>query len=138
MKTKKWLNFWTLSLALMAGIVFTGCSNMNNSRIDLSANEQQKEEAFNQILNNQELLNEFMNEMMANNNSMTLMMENGQFMTHMFNPENLDHMRQHNPEMDNQMMDHMMNMMERDTSLARNWNNRMQGRGGMMQKRNNQ
>ena len=132
MKIKKRMILWALSLTLIAGIVFTSCSNTNNSRIDLSANEQQKEEAFNQILNNQELLNEFMNEMMDNNNSMNLMMENGQFMNHMFNPENLDRMRQHNPEMDNQMMDNMMNIMVRDTSLARKWNKRMKGHGGMM------
>jgi hypothetical protein len=53
MKIKKRMIFWALSLTLMAGIVFASCSNTNNSRIDLSANEQQKEEAFNQILNNQ-------------------------------------------------------------------------------------
>lgn len=138
MKIKKRMILWALSLALMAGIVFTSCSNTNNSRIDLSSSEQQKEEAFNQILNNQVLLNEFMNKMMEHNNSMNWMMENGQFMNHMFNPENLDRMRQHNPEMDNQMMDNMMNMMQRDTSFARNWNKRMQGHGGMMPNRNNQ
>lgn len=138
MKIKKRIYFLTLSLTLMAGIVFTSCSDMSNSRIDLTANEQQKEEAFNQILNTQELLNEFMNKMMEHNNSMNWMMENGQFMNHMFNMENLDHMRQHNPEMDNQMMDNMMNMMERDTSFARSWNKRMQGHGGMMPNRNNQ
>jgi len=138
MKIKKRIYFLTLSLTLMAGIVFASCSDMSNSRIDLTANEQQKEEAFNQILNTQELLNEFMNKMMEHNNSMNWMMENGQFMNHMFNPENLDRMRQHNPETDNQMMDNMMNMMERDTSFARNWNKRMQGHGGMMPNRNNQ
>jgi len=75
---------------------------------------------------------------MENNNSMNWMMENGQFMNHMFNPENLDYVRQHNSGMDNQMMDNMMNMIVRDTSLARKWNNRMQGHGGMMQNRTNQ
>jgi hypothetical protein len=38
-------------------------------------------------------------------------------------------MRQHNPEIDN----HMMKMMDRDTSFAREWNNRMHERNPMNQ-----
>jgi hypothetical protein len=43
MEIKKRMIFWTLSLTLIAGTVFASCSNTNNSRIDLSANAQQKE-----------------------------------------------------------------------------------------------
>ncbi len=133
MKTKKKMNFWAFSLALMIGILVSSCSDMNNAKIDLSANEQQKEEAFNQILNNQELMNDFMNEMMTQPTSMNWMMENGQFMNHMFNQDNMDYMREHNPEIDNHMMNNMMNMMNRDTSFAREWNNRMHERNPMNQ-----
>ena len=133
MKTKKKMNFWAFILTLMIGILVSSCSDMNNSKIDLSANEQQKEEAFNQILNNQELMNDFMNEMMTQPNSMNWMMENGQFMNHMFNQDNMDYMREHNPEIDNHMMNNMMNMIDRDTSFAREWNNRMHERNPMNQ-----
>jgi len=133
MKTKKKMNFWTFSLALMMVILVSSCSDMNNAKINLSANEQQKEEAFNQILNNQELMNDFMNEMMTQPTSMNWMMENGQFMNHMFNQDNMDYMRQHNPEIDNHMMNNMMYMMDRDTSIAREWNNRMHERNPMNQ-----
>ncbi len=131
MKTKKKMNFWTFCLALMIGIFVLSCSDMNNTKIDLSANEQQKEEAFSQILNNRELMNDFMNEMMTQPNSMNWMMENGQFMNHMFSQDNVNYMREHNPEIDNHMMNNMMNMMDRDTSLAREWNNRMHHRNPM-------
>ena len=133
MKTKKKMNFWAFILTLMIGILVSSCSDMNNVKIDLSANEQQKEEAFNQILNNQELMNDFMNEMMTQPNSMNWMMENGQFMNHMFNQDNMDYMREHNPEIDNHMMNNMMNMIDRDTSFAREWNNRMHERNPMNQ-----
>ncbi len=133
MKTKKKMNFWAFSLALMMVILVSSCSDMNNSKIDLSANEQQKEEAFNQILNNQELMNDFMNEMMTQPTSMSWMMENGKFMNHMFNQDNLDYMRKHNPEIDNHMMNNMMDMMDRDTSVANEWNNRMHERNPMNQ-----
>ena len=133
MKTKKKINFWAFSLALMIGILVSGCSDMNNAKIDLSANEQQKEEAFTQILTNQELLNDFMNEMMAQPTSMNWMMENGRFMNHMFDQENLDYMRKHNPEIDNHMMNNMMYMLDRDTSIAKEWNNRMHERNPMNQ-----
>jgi Na+-translocating ferredoxin:NAD+ oxidoreductase RnfG subunit len=133
MKTKKRMNFWAFSLALMIGLLVSSCSDMSNAKIDLSANEQQKEEAFNQILNNQELLNDFMNEMMAQPTSMNYMMENGQFMNHMFNQKNLDYMREHNPEIDNHMMNNMMYMMDRDTSIAKEWDIRMHKRNPMNQ-----
>ena len=133
MKTEKKMNFWAFSLVLMIGILVSGCSDMNNTNIELSANEQQKEEAFNQILNNQELLNDFMNEMMVQPTSMNWMMENGRFMNHMFNQENMDYMRKHNPEIDNHMMNNMMYMLDRDTSIAKEWNNRMHKRNPMNQ-----
>lgn len=131
MKTKKKMNFWTFSLVLIFGILVSSCSDMNNTKIDLSANEQQKVAAFNQIMNNQELLNDFMNEMMVQPTSMNWMMENGLFMNHMFNQENLDYMRKHNPEIDNHMMNHMMYMLDRDTAITKEWNNRMHKRNPM-------
>lgn len=40
------MNFLAFSQALMIRILFSSCSDMNNAKIDLSANEQPKEEAF--------------------------------------------------------------------------------------------
>lgn len=125
MKRKKGINIQILSVLVMTILVFTGCTMKNGSKIDLLNNEQQKEEAFNQILNNQEVLNDFMNEMMAQPTSMNWMMENGQFLNHMFKQENLDYMREHNPEIDNHMMNNMMYMINSDTSASRKWNNMM-------------
>jgi len=125
---KKKMNFWAFGLTLMIGILVSSCSNMNDAKIDLSANEQQKEEAFNQILDNQELLNDFMNEMMAQPTSMNRMMENDGFMNNMFNQENMDYMHEHNPEMNNYMMNNMKYRMDRDTSVAKEWDNWMMER----------
>jgi PBP1b-binding outer membrane lipoprotein LpoB len=125
MKRKKGINIQIISMMVMGILLFTGCTTKNESKIDLLNNEQQKEEAFNQILNNQEVLNDFMDEMMAQPTSMNWMMESGQFMNHMFNQENLDYMRQHNPEIDNHMMNHMMNRINSDTSASRKWNDMM-------------
>lgn len=122
------MNFWAFGLALMIAIVVSSCSNRNDGKIDLSANEQQKEEAFNQILNNKELHNDFMNEMMAQPTSMNRMMENDGFMNHMFNQENMDYMHEHNPEMNNYMMNNMKYRMDKDTSIAREWDNWMMER----------
>jgi hypothetical protein len=130
MKSAK--NFLWLTIVTMIFFV-AGCNNVNKQQIDLKANEEQREEAFNQILNNQELLNEFMNEMMSQPTSMHWMMENENFVNHMFNQDNLNYMREHNSELDNHMMNNMMYMMERDTSIAREWNNRMHERNPMNQ-----
>jgi Na+-translocating ferredoxin:NAD+ oxidoreductase RnfG subunit len=125
-------NYLWLTLVTMIFFV-AGCNNVNEQQIDLKANEEQKEEAFNQILNDQELLNEFMNEMMSQPTSMNWMMENENFVNHMFNQDNLNYMREHNSELDNHMMNNMMYMMDRDTSVAREWNNRMHERNQMNQ-----
>jgi lysine/ornithine N-monooxygenase len=74
-----------------------------------------------------------MNEMMTQPTSMNWMMENGRFMNHLFNPENMDYMREHNPEIDKHMMNNMMYMLDRDTSIANEWNNRMLERNPMNQ-----
>lgn len=69
--------------------------------------------------------------MMTHPTSMNRMIENGQFMNQMFNQENMDYMREHNPEMDNHMMNNMMYIMDRDTSIAKEWDNRMHKRNHM-------
>ncbi len=127
MKTKT-IFTWAIAF-LLVFVLATGCSNMDNARIDLSENPQQKKEAFDQILNNEELLNEFMNEVMDHSASMNWMMDNQNFMDNMFSEENFDYMRRQNPNINNRMMDGMMNNMERDTTFAREFNRRIKERG---------
>ena len=117
--------FWKITIVLMG--FMAGCDNMNEGQINLSANEQLKEEVFEQILNDRELTNEFMNEMMNHPTSMHWMMENGQFMNSMFSKDNLDYIMQHNEGMDQHMMQNMGNVIIRDSSIRRQWDNMMQG-----------
>ena len=97
---------------LTAGLA--SCNNPETVSLDLKGNEDQKEAAFRQILNDEELFNEFMNTMMQETRAMQWMMEDGDFVHHMFNDENLDYMMQHNHRFNSETM---RNMMQRyDTS----------------------
>ncbi len=135
MKAKKKIRIWAFGLTALIAIAFAGCSGSttSNSNIDLSNNQQQKEEAFQQIINNEKLFDEFMNQTMDNTRSMHWMMENQQFMNNMFTDENLDYIMEHNTGLDNHMMNNMMNRINRDTTTARKWNNMMSGRNPMNQ-----
>lgn len=133
MKARKTIRVWAFSLTALLVIVVAGCSgnSSSNANIDLSNNQQQKEEAFQQIINNEKLFIEFMNQTMDNTRSMHWMMENRQFMNNMFKDENLDYIMEHNTGVDNHMMNNMMNRINRDTTTARRWNNMMSGRNPM-------
>ncbi len=135
MKAKKKIRIWAFGLTALIAIAFAGCSGSttSNSNIDLSNNQQQKEEAFQQIINNEKLFDEFMNQTMDNTRSMHWMMGNQQFMNNMFTDENLDYIMEHNAGLDNHMMNNMMNRINRDTTTARKWNNMMSGRNPMNQ-----
>ena len=127
------MRVWAFSLTALLVIVFASCSgnNSSNTNIDLPNNQQQKEEAFQQIINNEKLFNEFMNQTMDNTSSMHWMMENPQFMNNMFKDENLDYIMEHHTGVDNHMMNNIMNRITRDTTTARKWNNMMSGRNPM-------
>ncbi|MFW5821119.1 MAG: hypothetical protein ACOCWA_07510 [Bacteroidota bacterium] len=60
------------------------CNTNNEKEIDLLHNQQQRETAFEQILNNHELMNSLMDRMMNNTESMQWMMSDEEFMDHMF------------------------------------------------------
>ena|SRR6056297_871780 len=112
-------------LTIAAGI--TSCSDSGSSKINLADNEQQKEEVFDQIMNNEQVFNDFMNRMMEDTESMHRMMGNQQFMNHMFTDENLNYIMEHNEGMDRHMMEGMRNMMNRNPSMNREWDNMMHG-----------
>jgi hypothetical protein len=62
---------------------------------------------------------------------MNRMMENQQLMNNMFMDENMDYIMDHNTGIDQHMMNNMMNRLNRDTSMAREWDNMMQGNNPM-------
>ncbi|MFO8234662.1 MAG: hypothetical protein R6U04_04555 [Bacteroidales bacterium] len=111
---------------LLIAIGITSCSDNSSSKIDLTENQQQKEVAFSQIMENEQLFNEFMDRMMDETESMHWMMENQQFMNHMFMDENLDYIMNHNEGMDQHMMQSMGNVINRDSSMSRQWDHMMQ------------
>ena len=106
-----------LFISLFLAGVLASCSSTNKSKIDLSANEAQKETVFNQIMNNPQLMNEFMDEMMQNPGAMHYMMENESFMHHMLTDENLEYMMEHNHRFQRETMPHMMDHFRSDTSM---------------------
>lgn len=132
MKTKTVLTVLISGLVLLSIVSFTSCinsrgndNNTNNTEIDLVNNEEQKEQAFNQIINNEELLNEFMIRMMDESQSLHWMMENQEFMNHMFMNDNLDYIMDHNEGMGNHIMQNMIDIFNRDSSMYEQWNNMM-------------
>lgn len=123
MKTKKNGIIVLVSSAVMIFSMLVSCNEGSTSSIDLAANDTQKEEAFNQILDNQELFNEFMNKMMQDTQTMHWMMEDGEFMQHMFSDENIDYMMQHNQQFHSETMRNMMERYSRDSTMMQNMMN---------------
>lgn len=123
---KRFTILLTVAIILISAVV-TSCSDSRSSKINLANNKQQKEEVFDQIMNNEQVFNDFMYHMMEDTESMHRMMENQQFMNHMFKEENLNYIMEHNEGMDRHMIEGMRNMMNRNPSMNREWNNMMDG-----------
>lgn len=124
----------SLSGCILLTALVTGCANpeYGSSDIDLTANEEARNQVFQQILDNQELFDEFMNEMMQHEQSMQRMMNHDQMTQHMYNSENMHSMMQQNPEMRDHMMQEWMNLMNQDTSYYNQMNHMMdEGHMGM-------
>ncbi len=126
MRTKNLNPAGMFMLALFVAFFAISCDN--NDNVDLVNNEEQRQEAFNQILNNQKVYNDFMTEMRSNPQAMNWMMENRDFTNEMFRDENLNYMNEHNPGMNNMMMNHMTNRMDSDTAFERQMNTRIEER----------
>ncbi|MFW5831144.1 MAG: hypothetical protein ACOCVA_02750 [Prolixibacteraceae bacterium] len=127
MKSKAFFSTGIFIPALFTGILFTQCET-EPKEIDLENNPELREEVFEQILNNREVYKAFVMEMRENTTAMDWTMEDPGFTREMFRKENLQKIRKHNQEMDNQMMDDMITRMEEDTSVAQEMNRRMQER----------
>lgn len=114
-------------LFVLAAFIIAGCDN-EPEEIDLEKNTELRDEVFSQILNNEEVFNAFVDQMRQNTTAMGWTMNNHEFTRQMFRKENMKKIQKHHPEMDNQMMEHMINRMEEDTAVANEMNRRMQER----------
>ncbi len=113
-----------LFLILTLGSISAGVGKDN---IDLTKDNELRNEVFQQIISNKDLLYKFMNSMMNNQQSMYWMMENGGMMQQMFNQNNLQYIMSHNMNMSNYMFNHMMLAAQNDSTIRMQWNNMMNG-----------
>ncbi len=112
--------FTFIGLLLMASIA---CDNSRETEeVDLKENEELKENVFNQILNDEELFTEFTTEMRENRLAMRRFSSGG----------HMREMMRGNPEMHQQMMQNMTEMMENDTTMRPNPEMRRQMMQNMM------
>lgn len=130
---------WLLILGMMLSTVFISCEEQEEE-INLAENEMQREEVFQQILNDEDLFTEFIAEMRDNRQMMRNLYTREQVEAMMMtDPEVIDavlvdiystierdSMLLRNPERREQVMRNMMNMMERDTAMYREMQQRMQ------------
>ena len=94
-----------IGLSAIIITAFTGSVDTGTQEIDLLRNEQQREQAFNQILNDNHLFGEFMNRMNDHPGGMKMMREN------------MMQMIEEHPSMIEEMMGNMMQMMEEHPSM---------------------
>lgn len=152
---KQILTLTSLLSGLLLISLFFACDDRERG-IDLQENEENREEVYQQILNDEELFSEFMNEMRESRRSMEWMASDRPMMRNMYgrqqvqsmmknHPEMMDSVMQEmmtmhwdttrmhrNPQMRQRMMQNMMRMMEQDTAMYREMQERMQeNRTGM-------
>ena len=156
MKNAKAQLSWSLFLFL--SLLFISCDDEEN--IDLTEEPEERQEVYQQILNDEQLFTEFIDELRKNDQSMEWMRASRPMMRNMYgrqhmqqvmanHPEVIDTMMMHgmmmmqrdtmmlrrNPEMRRRMMQNMMLMMERDTSMYRQMQERMEERPMMQNQR---
>lgn len=137
------LNF--TGLAVIFGVLLStmliSCEE-REGEINLAENEEQRQEVYQQILNDEELFAEFMAEMQDDRNMMRNMYTREQVEASMMaDPEVMDNvlvgmyavmeqdsMLMRNPERRERMMQNMTRMMERDTAMYRQMQEKMQER----------
>ncbi|WP_324720998.1 hypothetical protein [Salinimicrobium sp. HB62] len=128
-------------LCMLFVAAFVSCDD-EEEEIDLTENEMQKQEVFNQILNDEELFTEFMTRVRDNEQMLRNMYTREQVEAMMMaDPEVIDVVLTdihsimiedttllRNPERRERMMQNMTTMMERDTAMYREMQQRMQQR----------
>lgn len=108
-----------MAIVLIFGMMVISCTNTGNSpgQIDLAENEQQKEEAFRQILNDRELFNDFMDEMMQSQQSLGWMMDHRGMMEHIYSEDQIRYMMDRHRGMRDHLMQNMFGVMDEDSSF---------------------
>jgi hypothetical protein len=112
-----------LFIFLFAGF-FMACDREQD--VDLKEDEVVRQDVYNQILNDEELFNEFIDQMRNSSRSMDWMMANRPMMRNMYSHRQVQTMMQQDPEVLDTLMQGMMSNMPRDTTrmhqrMRKNW-----------------
>ncbi|MGM1057441.1 MAG: hypothetical protein ACQEWG_16265 [Bacteroidota bacterium] len=116
-------NLGKVIITAFSGLLLMISMACNNSKaasfqeIDLKRNEQLKERVFEQILSDEELFSDFTGKMRENSQAMQWMRENRPMMQNFYGGKQMQDMIRRNPEMRQNMMQNMMQLMERDTTF---------------------
>ncbi len=113
-----------LLFAFFAMAIFSACEQQRD--IDLKEDVETRKEVYSQILNDEELFNEFMDEMRESRRSMQWMHANRPMMRNMYSRRQVQAMMQENPEALDSLMQGMMSTMQGDTTrmnrrMRQNW-----------------
>ncbi len=106
-----------IGLLLMTG---TACNNSESAifqEVDLKKNEELRAKVFQQILNDEELFTDFISKMREERQAMLWLRKNQPMMQDFYGRRQLWDMMRENPEMRQNMVQNLMQMMERDTSF---------------------
>lgn len=123
MKTLKQKPGVLLFIFLFAGF-FLACEGEQG--VDLKEDEAVRQDVYNQILNDEELFNEFIDQMRNSSRSMDWMRANRPMMRNMYSHRQVQAMMQQDPEVLDTLIEGMMSNMQRDTTrmhqrMRQNW-----------------
>lgn len=102
---------------LIAGAFLFGCSNQRAE--DLLKDPDKQNDLMTAICTDHQMMTNMMDHMMKNDHAMQMMMGNQEMMSQMMQGEHAMGMMEGNHEMMGNMMQHMMKMMQKDTSMCR-------------------
>lgn len=117
-------NFRVPLLIFFSAVIFTACDQQRT--LDLKEDEATKQDVYNQILGDEELFNEFIEQMRESNRSMEWMRANRPMMRNMYSHRHVQAMMQENPEVLDSLMQGMMSTMHSDSTrmhqrMRQNW-----------------
>ncbi|MFD0976857.1 hypothetical protein [Salinimicrobium gaetbulicola] len=99
---------------LLSLLLFSAC---DDERIDLKEDTDQKNEVFNQILNDEELFAQFMDAMRGNENTMEWMRNHRGMMRNFYGRKQVTHMMRNKPEVMDSVMQGMIMFYDRDSTM---------------------
>ena len=119
---------------LLSLLFFSACEE---ERIDLKEDTDQKNEVFNQILNDEELFAQFMDAMRGNENTMEWMRNHRGMMRNFYGRNQVRHMMRNEPEVMDSLMKGMIMFYDRDSTMKESpeWRKRMRQHMMLMMER---